>query len=127
MAMKPKLKRLSSSRSLEGVAGLALLALAVESLRQGDVEGRSGGDATSRKSHLLSPLEEVLADVWSGLLGSEIGPEDNFFNLGGHSLLADDLECADITRVRQMRATTELMTELSHRDHAHRVRVLFTE
>ncbi|HXC43858.1 MAG TPA: amino acid adenylation domain-containing protein, partial [Candidatus Dormibacteraeota bacterium] len=35
----------------------------------------------------LTPTEELIAGVWSGLLGkSEIRRDDNFFDLGGHSL-----------------------------------------
>jgi amino acid adenylation domain-containing protein len=40
------------------------------------------------------PVEEVLAQIWTGVLGSErrglerIGAQDDFFTLGGHSLLA---------------------------------------
>jgi amino acid adenylation domain-containing protein len=38
---------------------------------------------------LRTPVEEVLADIWSRVLGIErIGPFDNFFELGGQSLLA---------------------------------------
>jgi len=36
-----------------------------------------------------TPTEEVLAQIWCGVLGIDsIGAQDNFFDLGGHSLLA---------------------------------------
>lgn len=45
-----------------------------------------------------TPFEEVLAAIWSQVLGIEpIGLSDNFFDLGGHSLLATQV----ISRVRE--------------------------
>ena len=45
--------------------------------------------------HLSTPFvqpssnsQKILADIWSALLGVEVGIQDNFFELGGHSLLA---------------------------------------
>ncbi|MFP6851338.1 MAG: amino acid adenylation domain-containing protein [Pseudomonas sp.] len=36
-----------------------------------------------------TPLEQLLADIWAGVLGLErVGIEDDFFALGGHSLAA---------------------------------------
>jgi amino acid adenylation domain-containing protein len=44
-----------------------------------------------------TPVEEIVADIWSQLLNVErIGVADNFFELGGHSLLATQV----ISRVR---------------------------
>ncbi len=50
-----------------------------------------GGPARPR-----TPAEEVVAGVWSALLGTEVGPRDDFFALGGHSLLATQV----VSRVR---------------------------
>ena len=46
----------------------------------------------------LSPTEEMLAGIWSELLGIErIRPSNDFFDLGGHSLLATRL----VSRLRE--------------------------
>ena len=45
-----------------------------------------------------TPVEQMLASIWSELLGlARIGIHDNFFESGGHSLLATQL----ISRVRE--------------------------
>ncbi|MDY6899688.1 MAG: non-ribosomal peptide synthetase, partial [Cyanobacteriota bacterium] len=45
-----------------------------------------------------NPTEDILATIWSNILGVEkIGIHDNFFELGGHSLLATQV----ISRIRQ--------------------------
>ncbi|HEX2189759.1 MAG TPA: amino acid adenylation domain-containing protein, partial [Longimicrobiaceae bacterium] len=56
--------------------------------------GGEGGPAGPR-----TPTEEVLAGIWTELLGVErVGPRDGFFELGGHSLLATRLA----SRVRRV-------------------------
>ena len=45
-----------------------------------------------------TPVEELLAGVWSDLLAAPVGVEDNFFALGGHSLLAVQL----VSRLRDL-------------------------
>ena len=46
-----------------------------------------------------TPAEELLAGLWSSLLGvGRVGVRDNFFELGGHSLLATQL----VSRVREV-------------------------
>jgi len=43
-----------------------------------------------------SGVEEMLASIWSDVLGVRVGVNDNFFELGGHSLLATQV----MSRVR---------------------------
>ena len=53
-------------------------------------EARVGGGVASAAPR--TPTEELLAAIWSELLGvAEIGREQSFFDLGGHSLLATRL------------------------------------
>lgn len=45
-------------------------------------------EAMETGSLTLTPTEELIAGVWSGLLGKlDIRRDDNFFDLGGHSLM----------------------------------------
>jgi amino acid adenylation domain-containing protein/non-ribosomal peptide synthase protein (TIGR01720 family) len=45
-----------------------------------------------------TPLEEILVQIWSQVLGVKtIGVQDNFFDLGGHSLLATQV----VSRMRE--------------------------
>jgi amino acid adenylation domain-containing protein len=47
---------------------------------------------------LRTPIEEILAGIWSHILQlPEVGMNDNFFELGGHSLLATQV----VSRVRE--------------------------
>jgi len=49
-----------------------------------ELEAESGEDLVRPRT----PVEELVAGIWSGVLGlSRVGVEDNFFHLGGHSLL----------------------------------------
>ena len=49
-----------------------------------------------------TPVEEVLASIWSGVLKlDKVGIHDNFFHLGGHSLLATQV----ISRINDSFAT----------------------
>jgi len=46
-----------------------------------------------------TPIEEMLAGIWSDVLGLDhVGVEDNFFQLGGHSLMATQV----MSRVRSV-------------------------
>jgi len=48
---------------------------------------------------LLTPVEELLAGIWTEVLRcGPIGPEDRFFDLGGHSLLATQV----VSRAREV-------------------------
>ena len=47
-----------------------------------------GDEATQTDLGEVSGLENVLAAMWSDLLGVDVGQDDDFFDLGGHSLIA---------------------------------------
>ena len=55
---------------------------------------RRGGEARA----LRTPVEEIVAGLWSEVLGlGRVGPDDNFFQLGGHSLSGAQV----VSRLRQ--------------------------
>src|SRR6185312_6625083 len=70
----------------------------------GKVDRRALPDPNSRERErneeaavARSPIEEVLATIWTEMLGrSVVGIHENFFELGGHSILATQL----VSRVR---------------------------
>ena len=68
----------------------------------------------SRESSFVpprTPTEEVLAAIWSNLLGVEqVGIHDNFFELGGHSLLATRL-LFRISELFQLELSLEIIFE----------------
>ncbi|HBL28773.1 MAG TPA: non-ribosomal peptide synthetase, partial [Acidobacteria bacterium] len=58
------------------------LARRVQEAREQALDGDEG-----EARALRTPVEEIVAGLWSEVLGTpRIGPEDNFFQLGGHSL-----------------------------------------
>ncbi len=60
---------------------------------------RSRSELQSEYVEPGSEAEELLAGIWSEVLGVErVGVEDNFFELGGHSLLATQV----VSRVREV-------------------------
>ena len=57
-------------------------------------------EAVSSEAYVAprTPTEQMIADIWTRVLGMErVGINDNFFDLGGHSLLATQL----ISRIRE--------------------------
>ncbi|HEY0606500.1 MAG TPA: AMP-binding protein, partial [Herpetosiphonaceae bacterium] len=60
---------------------------------------RSRAEATPEHVGPRNPVEAVLLDMWSQVLGAKhLGIHDHFFRLGGHSLLATQI----VARIRQI-------------------------
>lgn len=57
--------------------------------------GRPADGCSTLENDYIAPkntLQEVLTEVWAGILGTEkIGVQDNFFELGGDSILATQI------------------------------------
>ncbi|MBW3549723.1 MAG: amino acid adenylation domain-containing protein [Proteobacteria bacterium] len=77
----------------------------------------TGAPAASRSGNSVDPRQRYLAEVWSELLGTPAGPEDNFFDLGGHSMLAVQManRVARDTgvRIRLIRLGAETLAQLA--------------
>jgi acyl carrier protein len=73
-----------------------------------------------------TPVEEILASIWSGVLKlDKVRIHDNFFDLGGHSLLATQV----VSRIREafrielpLRAIFEWPTVVSLSNHIESIR-----
>src|SRR5438309_96509 len=79
----------AAARPVDRARLVAAAAEAVAAERGGSGDGRRGP---------RTPVEEVVAGIWSAVLGVEsVRAEENFFDLGGHSLLATQV----ISRVRE--------------------------
>jgi acyl carrier protein len=62
-------------------------------------DAKAEGAERADESEEKTPAEEMLAGIWSQVLGRErVGAADNFFELGGHSLLATQV----MSRVREV-------------------------
>ena len=73
-------------------------------------------------SQAMSPAEQIVATLWSELLGvSGIGPADNFFDLGGHSLLAVQF----VNKLRRRTGTTLPATALIETPTVAQIAALF--
>lgn len=59
---------------------------------------QSEADALEATRIARTPTEQLLIAMWSEILGTQVGPESNFFESGGNSLLAT----ASIARVRKV-------------------------
>ncbi|MEG3192363.1 non-ribosomal peptide synthetase/type I polyketide synthase [Lysobacter sp. D1-1-M9] len=77
----------------------------------------TGAPAASGSGNPVDPRQRYLADVWSELLGTPAGPDDNFFDLGGHSMLAVQManRVARDTgvRIRLIRLGAETLAQLA--------------
>jgi amino acid adenylation domain-containing protein len=80
---------LQTDHASEAAAGLS--PVEPELKAQSAVEPETAG-STHLRQVVLTPMEELLGNMWSQVLGKEwINPDDNFFSCGGDSLLATQL------------------------------------
>ncbi|WP_327258026.1 non-ribosomal peptide synthetase [Streptomyces sp. NBC_01244] len=50
--------------------------------------GADAGQDADRHVPPSGPVEERIAEIWTDLLGAQVGAHDNFFHIGGNSILA---------------------------------------
>jgi amino acid adenylation domain-containing protein len=74
-----------------------------KALPEPEAARQDGGGLTFRP---MSPAEEVLAAIWSRVLGVEhVGPDDNFFDLGGDSIRS--VRVVALAKERGLRLTVQ--------------------
>jgi amino acid adenylation domain-containing protein len=104
--LAPQLRSLLQNQLPEHMVPVALVVLEqLPRLPNGKLDRRAlpapGHETTELQSPFVAPrtaTEEVLASIWSQILGVErVGIEDNFFDLGGHSLIATRV----VSRIRE--------------------------
>jgi acyl carrier protein len=105
----------------------------LELVDRAERQGQAAAAAARAYEAPRTPVEEVIAGIWSEMLGVEpIGVHDNFFILGGHSLLATRVvaRIRDVLKVElPLRALFEAPSvgELATRVDAERRVALITE
>ncbi len=77
--------------------------------RRGLPDPEPGAAATADRVAPRTPTEQILAGIWSEVLGLErVGAESSFFDLGGHSLLATRV----LSRIREAFSVELALAEL---------------
>lgn len=73
--------------------------------------------ATNATGITIDPRVRYLAEVWSEMLGTPAGPDDNFFDLGGHSMLAVQMATRVSrdtgVRIKLIRLGTETLAQVA--------------
>jgi amino acid adenylation domain-containing protein len=81
----------------------------------------ASGDPSQRQPSGVTadadPRVVYLAGIWATLLGTNVGPDDNFFDLGGHSMLAVQMANRVATdtgvRIKLIRLATQSLAQIA--------------